>query len=68
MPIIRNVSPIGDLDVPLLRRIVPAGAEVEVTDAQAKTLLAQPGNWQPPKKRSGRGASSEGEASDDDAA
>lgn len=45
MPTIRNVSPVGDIDVPLLRRIVGAGETVDVTDDQATSLLDQPGNW-----------------------
>lgn len=67
MPFIRNVSPIGDLDVPLLRRIVRAGEEVEVTKDQADALLAQTSNWQPAKKRTGTGAPTE-ENTDDNAA
>ena len=47
MPTIRNVNPIGDIDVPLLRRIVLRGETVEVTDEQAASLLDQPDNWQP---------------------
>lgn len=43
---ITNVSPVGDLDVPLLGRIVHAGETVEVTDDQAATLAAQASNWQ----------------------
>ena len=43
---ITNVSPIGDLDVPLLGRIVHGGETVEVTDDQAATLAAQASNWQ----------------------
>ena len=46
MPTIRNVSPVGDLDVPLLRKIVARGESVEVTDDQAKTLLDQATNWE----------------------
>jgi hypothetical protein len=46
MPTIRNISPIGALDVPLLRRIVGAGETVEVTDDQAERFLAQPANWE----------------------
>lgn len=45
MPIIRNVSPLGDLDVPLLRQIVQAGSEVETTAEHAATLLAQSENF-----------------------
>lgn len=44
---IRNVSPLGDLDVPLLNQIVPAGDKVQVTKAQGEQLLLQASNWQP---------------------
>ena len=47
---IRNVSPLGELDVPLLRRVVPAGEAVTVTDEQAARLLPQTGAWQPADK------------------
>ena len=46
MPTIRNVAPWGDLDVPLLRRVVAAGEAVEVTDDQAWRLLPQE-IWEP---------------------
>ena len=45
MPKIRNVSPRGDLDVPLLGRVVEAGQTVDVTDEQAARLLPQVDNW-----------------------
>lgn len=38
---IRNDSPLGDLDVPLLRRIVKRGEEVDVSAEQAERLLPQ---------------------------
>lgn len=41
MPKIRNDSPLGDLEVPLLRRIVKAGEVVDVSDDQAERLLPQ---------------------------
>lgn len=47
MPKIKNVSPFGDLDVPLLGRVVESGSITEVTDAQAEILLQQPDNWKP---------------------
>lgn len=47
MPKIKNVSPFGDLDVPLLGRVVASGSITEVTDAQAEILLQQPDNWKP---------------------
>lgn len=43
---IRNVSPYGDLDVPLLGMIVAAGETVDVTDENADRLLEQAENWQ----------------------
>ncbi len=50
MPRIKNVSPYGDLDVPLLGRTLTAGEEADVTDAQAEVLLAQPTNYAPAGK------------------
>jgi hypothetical protein len=44
---IRNISPYGDLDVPLLGRIVAAGEAVDVTDEAAAVLLDQTENWEP---------------------
>lgn len=44
---VRNVSPRGDLDVPLLGVVVEAGGVVDVTVEQADLLLAQPANWAP---------------------
>jgi len=41
VPQIKNVSPMGDLDVPLLRRVVKAGEVVDVTEDQALRLLPQ---------------------------
>lgn len=44
---IKNVSPLGDLDVPLLgNRIVKAGEEIDVPNDKAQRLLLQPDNWQ----------------------
>lgn len=42
---IRNISPRGALDVPLLGRVVDAGAVTEVTKDQAERLLPQSDNW-----------------------
>lgn len=39
---IRNVSPQGDLDVPLLGRIVAKGEVFDVPAEHAELLLAQP--------------------------
>lgn len=44
---IKNVSPFGDLDIPLLGRIVAAGEIVEVTEEEAGILLRQEANYQP---------------------
>lgn len=44
---IRNVSRFGDLDVPILGRVVAHGEVVEVTAEQGAALTAQPDNWQP---------------------
>ena len=44
---IKNVSPFGDLDVPLLGVIVEAGATVEVDDDHAAILLQQELNFAP---------------------
>jgi hypothetical protein len=44
VPTIRNDSPVGDLDVPLLRCVVKAGEDVTVTPDQARRLLPQ-GIW-----------------------
>ena len=43
---IRNINPLGAVDVPLLGLVVEVGDLVEVTDEQAELLLAQPGNWE----------------------
>ena len=45
MPTIRNINPIGDVDVPLLRRVVARGESVTVTEDQAARLLDQTDNW-----------------------
>lgn len=44
---IRNTSPRGALDVPLLGRVVEAGEVVDVDPAHAARLLKQVDNWQP---------------------
>lgn len=49
MPTIRNVSPLGDLEVVVLRCVVGAGQTIDVTDEQAEALLAQPDNFAPVK-------------------
>lgn len=44
---IKNVSPYGDLEVPLLRMVFLAGETVAVTEDQARRLLPQVGNYEP---------------------
>lgn len=43
---IKNISPIGDLDVPLLGGIVKAGETVDVAPEHAERLLRQVDVWQ----------------------
>lgn len=53
---IKNVSPRGDLEVPLLGRVIKAGEVVTVTAEQGAALTAQPDNWQAVKaKDTGKG-------------
>jgi hypothetical protein len=47
VPKLRNHSHRGDLDIPLVRRVVPFGHEFDVTDEQARVLLQQPANYAP---------------------
>lgn len=68
MPRIKNVSPFGDLDVPLLGTVVPQGSIVDVTDEQAEILLRQEANWlhwgedaQKAQKRADKAAAAEAE-------
>ena len=42
---VRNVSPLGDVEV--LGRIVPAGDVFEVSDEQGAALITQPDNFAP---------------------
>lgn len=44
---IKNVSPFGDLEVPLLGQVVTHGSIIEVTEEQAKVLLTQEDNFKP---------------------
>ena len=47
MTIIKNVSPLGELDVPLLGRFLDYGEEIEVSDEVAERLLPQAENYAP---------------------
>ena len=43
----KNASPQGNLDLPLVGRVIAAGEVFEVTAEQAALLSAQPDVWQP---------------------
>jgi hypothetical protein len=43
--LIKNVNPLGDIEIPSLRRVVSAGEVIEVQDEIAISLLEQIGNW-----------------------
>lgn len=43
----KNVSPMGDLDLPLIGGVVQHGHQVKVTREEAKQLVGQEANWQP---------------------
>ncbi|MFE4469552.1 hypothetical protein ACFRFH_12125 [Leifsonia sp. NPDC056824] len=43
---VRNVSPFGDLELPLLNRIVEAGEVFEVPDEHGESLIQQSANFQ----------------------
>lgn len=45
MPYIKNVSSQGDLDLPLLGRVIKFGETVEVTADQFEQLKSQPDVW-----------------------
>lgn len=42
---VKNVSSLGDLEVPALNRVVKAGETVEVPDVIGSALLAQGDVW-----------------------
>lgn len=46
MATLKNISPLGDLDFPLLGRDVKAGEEFDVDDDIAAELLKQDGNFE----------------------
>jgi len=47
MPKIKNVSPFGDLEVPLLGIVFEHGTIQEVSEEHARILLMQTDNFQP---------------------
>jgi len=44
---IRNLNPIGEVEVPSLRLVVAAGEVIDVPDEVGSALLDQPMNWAP---------------------
>ena len=42
---IRNLNPIGEVEVPSLGRVVAAGEVIDVPDEVGAALLDQPMNW-----------------------
>lgn len=53
MPTLRNINPLGAVELPLLRRVLDAGEEFEVTDEQAERLLEQTSNYELVTKKKG---------------
>lgn len=47
MPKIKNVSPFGDLDVPLLGIVFEHGTILDVSEEEARQLLQQEDNFKP---------------------
>lgn len=43
----RNVSPQGDLELPLVGRVVAFGEVIDVTKEQARLIQGQTDVWQP---------------------
>ena len=46
VPKLRNINPLGAVDLPLIGRSLEAGEEFDCTAEQAKHLLEQAGNYQ----------------------
>lgn len=53
MPKFKNVSQFGDLDLPVLDRIVLAGEVFDVPAELADSFTAQPDVWEPVKEKKG---------------
>jgi hypothetical protein len=47
---VKNISPFGHLDVPLVGRVVEAGEVFDATEEQAALLLMQPFHYAPGDK------------------
>lgn len=44
---LRNISPLGQIDLPLIGRALEPGEVFEVDDAAGARLLEQPDNYEP---------------------
>ncbi len=62
---IRNINPLGEVDVPVLGRLVDAGEVITVRKRLGLELLEQAGNWEPADEDEGD-ATTDDEAGDDD--
>lgn len=51
---LKNVSPLGDIWLPLVGAEIPAGGVFEVTDEQGAALLDQVGNFAAVKEEKGK--------------
>lgn len=54
---LRNINPIGDVDVPILHRSLKRGEEFDCSREVAELLLAQAGNYEavkPPNAKAGK--------------
>lgn len=54
MATLRNINPIGDIDLPILGRTIRAGEEFEVANEVAAVLLEQVGNYEAVTKKPGK--------------
>ena len=53
MATLRNINPLGAVDLPLIGRTLEAGEVFDVPDSAAAVLLEQTGNYEPvPSKKS----------------
>lgn len=46
MAVLRNINPLGEVDLPLIGRTLAAGEEFEVPAGVAEVLLQQVGNYE----------------------
>lgn len=46
MPKLKNINPLGGVEVPLVGRTLAAGEEFDVTEKQAERLLMQASNYE----------------------